>query len=144
MKTYASAVLDFKQARERANLQEFFSRLTGKSTELLSYEEVRQKLKASGVTSRQLREVPIDDIIGSVGRYNDFTRSFLPKHDSDRDRWARVHLATSDLAGLPPVELYQIGDAYFVHDGHHRVSVARHPGRDGGFATMADRFPLPD
>ena len=48
MKTYASAVLDFKQARERANLQEFFSRLTGKSTELLSYEEVRQKLKASG------------------------------------------------------------------------------------------------
>ena len=63
-----------------------------------------------------------------MGRYHDFTRNFLPKQDSDQDRWARVHLATNDLAGLPPIELYQIGEAYFVHDGHHRVSVARQLG----------------
>ena len=31
---------------------------------------------------------PLDAIVGSVGRYQDFTRTFLPKHDSDQDRWA--------------------------------------------------------
>ena len=26
---------------------------------------------------------------------------------------------------LPPVDLIQVGDRYFVRDGHHRISVAR-------------------
>jgi nucleotide-binding universal stress UspA family protein len=128
MENYTTAVGDFKRARERAALQEILARLTGKSTELLSYEDVRHKLRARGVASRGLRDIPLDAIVGSVGRYHDFTRNFLPKQDSDQDRWARVHLATHDLAGLPPIELYQIGEAYFVHDGHHRVSVARQLG----------------
>lgn len=128
IENYITAVSDFKRARERAALQEFLSRITGKSTELLSYEDVRHKLRAGGIASRGLRDVPLDAIVGSVGRYQDFTRNFLPRQDSDKDRWARVHLATTDLAGLPPVELYQIGEVYFVHDGHHRVSVARQLG----------------
>jgi hypothetical protein len=66
--------------------------------------------------------------VGSVGRYDDFTRSFLPRRDSDAGRWARVKAATLDLTGLPPIEVYQIGQAYFVLDGNHRVSVARQLG----------------
>lgn len=128
METYSTAVSDFRRARERAALQRLIGRLTGKSTELLSYEEVRQNLRTSGVIARELREIPIDSIVGSVGRYQDFTRSFLPIRDSDQDRWARVMVATNDLTGLPPVDLYQIGDVYFVYDGHHRVSVARRLG----------------
>jgi hypothetical protein len=31
---------------------------------------------------------------------------------------------------LPPVELIQVGDVYFVRDGHHRISVARMMGQD--------------
>jgi len=30
---------------------------------------------------------------------------------------------------LPPVELVQVGDVYFVRDGHHRISVARTVGQ---------------
>jgi hypothetical protein len=30
---------------------------------------------------------------------------------------------------LPPVQLIQVGDAYFVRDGHHRISVAHHLGQ---------------
>lgn len=122
---YASAIQDFQRARDQAALQELLGRLTGKPTELLSYEEVRQVIRASGIVSRSLQEIPLDAIVGSVGRYNDFTRSFLPRQDSDKERWSRVMVAVLDSGGVPPIEVYQIGDAYFVHDGHHRISVAR-------------------
>ncbi len=138
MESYSSAVNDFRRARNRAAMQEILGRLTGKSTELLSYEEVRQKLRASGVVSKSLREIPMDAIVGSVGRYHDFTRDFLPKIDSDQDRWARVKLAVADFSGLPPVEVYQIGDVYFVHDGHHRVSVARQNGAESVQAYVTE------
>lgn len=82
----SSAVQDFKAARRRAALEQIMARLTGKSAELLSYEDVRQKLRASGSTPRGVREIPLDAIVGSVGRCSDFTRSFLPLQDSDRDR----------------------------------------------------------
>jgi nucleotide-binding universal stress UspA family protein len=130
MESLYSAAEDFRRARNRAALQEIVARLTGKSTELLSYEDVRRKVRASGVISRSLQEIPLDAIVGSVGRYRDFSRSFLPLQDSDQERWARVKIATTDLRGLPPVEVYQIGEAFFVHDGHHRVSVARQFGAD--------------
>jgi nucleotide-binding universal stress UspA family protein len=122
---FATAVQDFQRARSQAALQELLARLTGKPTELLSYEEVRQMIRASGVVSRSLQEIPLGAIVGSVGRYNDFTRTFLPRQDSDQERWSRVMVAVLDAAGVPPIEVYQIGDAYFVHDGHHRISVAR-------------------
>lgn len=124
----SNALQDFREARQRANLELLLGRLTGRPAELLSYEEVRQKLKASLPGQRKLKDVPLDAIIGSVGRYTDFTRSFLPLQASDGHRWAGVLLAVEDLKGLPPVDLYQIGDAYFVLDGNHRVSVARQAG----------------
>ncbi|MFQ5612783.1 MAG: universal stress protein [Anaerolineae bacterium] len=119
------AVQDFRRARRRAALEELVARLTGKSAELLSYEDVRRKLKVKGSAGRMLEDIPLDAIVGSVGRYADFTRSFLPRQDSDEHRWARVKAAVTDLVGVPPIEVYQIGDAYFVLDGNHRVSVAR-------------------
>ncbi len=62
--------------------------------------------------------------MGSVGRYHDFTRTFLPLVESDGPRWQRIAELQMDT-GLPPIELYKVGDAYFVKDGNHRVSVAR-------------------
>jgi len=123
-----SAMQDFRRARRQAALEQIMARLTGRSADLLSYEEVRQKLKAQGGGRRELKEIPLDAIVGSVGRYADFTRSFLPRQDSDQERWARVKVKVTDLGGLPPIEVYQIGEAYFVLDGNHRVSVARQVG----------------
>jgi nucleotide-binding universal stress UspA family protein len=123
-----SAIQDFRRARSQAKLEQVMARLTGASTELLNYEEVRQKLKGTRTTSRGLQDIPIDAIIGSVGRYADFTRSFLPRQDADEDRWAGVEAAMTDMAGLPPIEVYQIGEAYFVMDGNHRISVAKRLG----------------
>ena len=126
--SYTSAVADFHRARRQATLQQILARLTGRSVDLLSYDEVRRKLQARQEGASRLKDIPLDAIVGSVGRYADFTRSFLPRRDSDQDRWARVKVATTDLSGLPPIEVYQIGQVYFVRDGNHRVSVARQLG----------------
>ena len=123
-----SAKRDFQRARKRAAMQSLLARLTGRSDQLLSFDDVRQKLKATVSGKRQLRDIPLDAIVGSVGRASDFTRDFLPRDESDQERWARVKAAMNQLVGVPPIEVYQIGEAYFVLDGNHRVSVARESG----------------
>lgn len=125
---YAWAVEDFRRARRRAGLKAVITRLRGGSSELLSYEEVSKKLGAHESPRRQLEDIPLDAIVGSVGRYMDFTRDFLPRQESDEGRWAGIKVAMTGLAGLPPIEAYRIGDVYFVQDGNHRVSVARELG----------------
>lgn len=136
---------DFERARYRARLREVLGALSGTSRQLLSYEEVRKRLRAVESASKELREVPLDAIVGSVGRYQDFTREFLPRQDAGKDRWVRVKRAMTGLQGVPPIEVYQIGDVYFVKDGNHRVSVAREMGFDAIHAyvtTVHARVPL--
>ena len=123
--SYSRAVLDFQHARQRADLERIVARLTGKSADLLSYDDVRRQLRAHLCTDLGLHNIPLDAIVGSVGRYTDFSRSFLPLQDHDAGRWARVKVAMTGLVGVPAIEVYKIGDVYFVHDGNHRVSVAR-------------------
>lgn len=130
---FSLARQDFRRARQQASLQEVLSRFTGKSADLLSLEEVREKLHAVGTgVNRGVQNIPLDSIVGSVGRYTDFSRTFLPKNPSDEERWARVMTLVTDPAGggLPPIEVVKVGDVYFVQDGHHRVSVARQLGAE--------------
>lgn len=116
-------------------MQEVLARITGRSTQLLSYDEVAEKLKLHVRTERGLQNIPLDAIVGSVGRYTDFTRTFLPRRVSDQQRWAGVKAAMESSAGLPPIEVYKVGEVYFVLDGNHRVSIARRE----GFKTIQAR-----
>ncbi len=120
-----SALQQFRAARLQGNLEKIQAALSGKSADLLSYEEVRSKLNAKETNLRQLKDIPLDAIAGSVGRYSDFSRRFFPLQEENENRWARVRLQAESLDGLPPIEAFQIGEAYFVIDGNHRVSVAR-------------------
>jgi nucleotide-binding universal stress UspA family protein len=126
--TAASAVEDFRQARKRAAMRDIVARLTGRSADLLDYEDVKRKLKGRVTGRRELRDIPLDAIVGSVGRYGDFTRDFLPRNESLASRWQGVRRAMSEMQGVPPIEVYKVGDVYFVLDGNHRVSVARTAG----------------
>jgi nucleotide-binding universal stress UspA family protein len=121
------ALDDFRSARQQAAVQELMARLTGKSVALLSFEEVRHKLRASAMSEKGLLDIPLDAIVGTESRDTDFTRTFLPRDTASEQRWARVKAASANLeaTGLAPIQVYKIGDAYFVRDGHHRVSVAR-------------------
>ena len=127
---YHLALQDFHSAHLRGKLQGVLARITGKSNALLSYEEVADKLKLQGRVDKGMQTIPVDSIIGSVGRYTDFTRTFLPRRVEDKQRWANVKAATVDPLGLglQPIEVYKVSDVYFVLDGNHRVSIARQEG----------------
>src|SRR5512138_3988872 len=125
---FHNAVVDFQEARRRASIQEILARLRGKSNQLLSYDEVAEKLKLRARAESGTRDIPLDAIVGSVGRYTDFTRTFLPRRGDDQERWARVKAAMEEDAGLPPIDVYKVGQAYFVIDGNHRVSIAKQQG----------------
>ena len=119
---------DFTRARRRARLRALGASLRRESTSnrLLSFDDVRRELSANNRLYRGTRVVEVEEIIGSVGRWRDFDRSFLPARASVGQRWKRIDRAFQRGEDMPPVELYEIGDAYFVVDGHHRVSVARY------------------
>ena len=119
---------DFTRARRRARLRALGARLRREhtSTRLLSFDDVRRELAANNRRPRGTRVVEVNEIVGSVGRWKDFDRSFLPARASVGQRWKRIDRAFQRGEDLPPVELYEIGDSYFVVDGHHRVSVARY------------------
>jgi hypothetical protein len=68
----------------------------------------------------------VEEIVGSVGRWDEFDRSFLPARASVGHKWKRIDRAFHCTEDLPPVKLYKLEEAYFVVDGHHRVSVARY------------------
>ena len=126
-RSYFNSIRDFRRARRKADLQEVLARLTGQPASLLAFSDVSHRLKVEETGRRTLQEIPLDAIVGSVGRYKDFTREFLPRLESDEARWVRVK-ASVDSMGLQPIDVYQVGEVYFVLDGHHRVSVARQIG----------------
>jgi len=125
---FQMAIRDFQSARQKAGVQEVLARITGKSAELLSYNDVAEKLKLRVSMERGLQDIPLDSIIGSVGRNTDFTRTFLPRRSNNQQRWANVKTAMESGTGLPPIDVYKVGEVYFVIDGNHRVSIARREG----------------
>jgi hypothetical protein len=95
---------------------------------LLSFEEAKGALTRWTQSYRGMRIVEVEKIAGSVGRYRDFDGSFLPLKKSMGERWSRIDRAYHRGDELPAVSLYKIGEAYFVRDGNHRVSVAKYHG----------------
>jgi hypothetical protein len=121
--------LRWKEARRAAFVQDALATLGRRSDDLLSFEQISAKLKLEDAHYAGLQEVPLDEIAGSVGRYADFTRAFLPRTDRLQDRWEKIERLMAAGREVPPVELYRVGDVFFVRDGNHRVSVARQLGK---------------
>lgn len=119
---------EWKQARQSAFVQDVLAAFTRRPAALMSFEAVQQKLQLQHVHYQELQVVPLDQIAGSVGRYADFTRAFFPRQDHLQARWQRIEELLRTGRRLPPIELYKVGQVYFVRDGNHRVSVARQHG----------------
>jgi hypothetical protein len=119
---------DFDRARRRALFGRVSARLRGDCGRLLAFDEVRKALRADNQFCLGTRIVEVRKIVGSVGRWRQFDRCFMPAEVSTEDRWKRVDLAFRRNEELPPVSLYKIREVYFVLDGNHRVSVARYHG----------------
>lgn len=120
---------DFSRARRNALIAQLRSLINRSPNDLLSFDEVRSRLNVRAQRHLGIRSVPLTQIVGSEGRYADFNRQFAPRHDATRFRWMAIDRAHHEDVALPAVELYKIGDIYFVKDGNHRVSVARMQGQ---------------
>ncbi len=132
---------DWERARQAAILEEILGAFSPGSVDLLSFEDVKRRLRLGQKNYKGLQDIEISRIRGSVGRYRDFTRTFLPRREDLRERWQRVD-AVAVSRGYLPIEVYQVGEAYFVLDGNHRVSVARQNGASTIQAHVWE-FPTP-
>ena len=120
---------DFARARFKAFLNRVRNILRKQPRTLLSYDEIKEKLRIGGPIYRGIKTVEVNKIVGSLNRYHQFDRAFLPLDAQVANRWENVDLAFYQEINLPPVVLYKVGQVYFVVDGHHRVSVAREQGQ---------------
>lgn len=118
---------DFMRARRHQSLAALAARLRGEAdtARSQSFDEVVAALGGRGERHIGLRVVPLDAIVGSVDKARDFDRRFRPTSDRSRARWERIARASRIGEEIPPIDVYRLGDYYFVRDGHHRVSVAR-------------------
>ena len=71
-----------------------------------------------------LQDISVKEIIGTLSRHSDFDHRFRPLKKNLLDRWINIYLL-QEREGWPPILVHKVGDAYYVEDGHHRVSVAR-------------------
>jgi hypothetical protein len=140
-----AAASDFERARRKAFFNDLMSVFSGRENWLLAFEEVRGALPFEGQLYKGMQEVLVSQIVGSVDRYHDFDRAFLPTQTKTRPRWESIDRAALRDVVLPPVQLYKVGDVYFVKDGNHRVSVARERGAeyiDAEVIELRTRVPL--
>ena len=119
---------DFEKARQKAFLNDLKSTLSGRTNDLVPFQEIRRRLSPEGESYRGMQTVPVAQIVGSMDRFRDFDRTFLPRKKTTQGRWTRIDRAYYEDVRLPPIQLYKVGGIYFVKDGNHRVSVARERG----------------
>ena len=101
---------DFERARNKALMHDFVAVLSGRGNDLMPFHEFRKRLSPEGESYRGMQEVPIDKIVGSMDRFADFDRTFLPRKKATRGRWQNIDRAYYQDVRLPPIQLYKVGD----------------------------------
>ena len=132
MNPYDQVDKDFAIARRRARMRGLGARLSKRSGSgtLVPFEETRRALGAVGGIRLGTRAVEISRVVGSVGQHDRFDAAFMPLRGASPDRWKRVDMAFLTGLNLQPVSLRALDGAYFVEDGHNRISVARFHGAE--------------
>jgi len=115
----------YRQSRAQGRRRQLWSRLTGRSQRLLALEEIMRDGAVQARSYAGVHSVRIGQIRGSENRCDDFDRDFSPLQEHSKRRWLSIARARGRDQALPPVVLIQVGELYFVRDGHHRISVAR-------------------
>jgi hypothetical protein len=116
------AVKSFNLAYGRGKLGQIWAKIISKHNQL---ETLSSQPVSSHRPTNRIVSVSIRQIRGSLGRSGDFDANFNPLQERSRTRWISIATAVQMSIPLPPVELVQVGDTYYVRDGHHRISVAK-------------------
>jgi hypothetical protein len=132
----------FQQAHRQAMHARLWDKLARRPSQtLLPFEPIRAQLPRQSGVERRAQTIPLAQIAGSLDRWQEFDRDFRPLSKSLRDRWIGIAQLSQD-AGWPPIRVHQLGNLYFVEDGHHRVSVARQLGF-ADIEAIVTEYPLP-
>jgi hypothetical protein len=118
---------EFLRVRRRqalARLVQWLRRAPDDVNVIMPLDEVLDALGRRGERRLGLQTIRLDRIVGTVDSSRDYDRRFRPTSGRVRERWERLALAQRRGEAIPPIEVYQVGDLYFVQDGHHRVSIA--------------------
>ncbi len=126
----------FAKARRKARREARANRFHPQWTTLVPFEEVANRLGLLPESHESHRSVPLAQIVGSVGKGDLFTKSFLPNSDRLVSRWKRAFAVAHGLEGYEPIELYEAEGRFYIVDGHFRVSVAKALGYDSIQATV--------
>ena len=118
------AIDHFEDALQRALINRLWDRLSNRRNTLLPFELVQGYLLNPGGIRQSIQEIPINHIVGSLAKAAEFDRKFRPLFKNQRKRWTNMWELHAQ-GGWEPIIVHQVGDIYFVEDGHHRVSVAR-------------------
>ena len=120
------AIVDFEQMLDAAKWYSWGAKILRRDSHLVPLAALQPLLPPQRLY-HGIQDIPVRQIVGTVGRPHDFSRRFHPLRKTIRSRWAELWRLALD-GGWPPIEVYQVGNLYFVADGHHRVSVANHLG----------------
>jgi hypothetical protein len=118
---------EFLRMRRRQVLARLAHKLSREPDDVnlvLPYSEVVAALGYESERAAGLKTIKLVNIVGSVDERRDFDRRFRPTSARVRERWEQLALAQRRGAPMPPIDVYKLGDLYFVKDGHHRVSIA--------------------
>lgn len=130
MRARRAAVQLYQQAYLAGWLRRMALCLLRRSSDLLNLTEAETTQRLNNRYSAGIQLVALDQIQGSQGRCRDFDRAFYPRQRHNESRWLHIAAARELGIALPLVQLVQVGDIYFVRDGHHRISVARRWARE--------------
>lgn len=122
---YSKALSYFNAALGKGKFACLKSRVLQRPQSLYDLNALKPDLMLRGRFYSRMQVVPICLIIGSEGRTTDFDRDFRPLREALRERWDSLAMMYLVPLQLPAIELIQIENAYFVPDGHHRISVSR-------------------
>ena len=143
---YNKAQNRFKATLLKGVISRLKRRILNRPQKLYDLNALKPDLLLRGSCYSGIQDVPICSIIGSEGRITDFDIDFHPMSEAARQRWINVAMAYLSHQPMAPVQLIQVGDTYFVRDGHHRVSVSRAFGQiaiDAEVITWKTSAPLP-
>lgn len=128
--TYIQSATEFNRASMKGFWETLGRLVKGQSTQLLVFNCALPETASKKLTYLGVCDIPLKDIRGSAGRHWDFTPRFLPSINNkiNKDRWRIIYTLVVTGEGFPPIQVYKLGNLYFVEDGHHRVSVANYLG----------------
>lgn len=128
MELERQAQFEAEALSRRVLIHDILRRLRGEDNDLLPYSAVSE-LRPKGESYKGLQTIEVDKIIGTVDRYGDFDAEFMPKEPYTLDRWTKLRHAQLEGTEFPPIDVYKVGDIYFVKDGNHRTALAKAQGQ---------------